>query len=264
MLPPSLPSRDLVEKYEKLRAFFSNLDKSIAIAYSGGVDSSFLLHTAIKNCKKPVFALTAHSLFIHVDDMENASNLAAKLNANFITVSWNPLGFAEIIRNDTRRCYYCKKQMYKILLETCKKYNISCLMDGTHQDDLGKDRPGLQALRELGIITPLCQFGLDKQDIRHLSLLQSLETWDLTSQSCLAARINHGRYLKPEELLLAGEIESMLSAKGIRGSRFKIGCGRAFLSAPHTTKVELESHLDQIRAAISNYGVDISDITVEA
>ncbi len=248
--------RTSLEKYNELKLFLQNLDESIAVAYSGGHDSSFLLASAAEWCRYPVFALTAESLFLHQDDLHSIATMKTRLNARFVRVSWDPFLYPEIIRNDSRRCYFCKKNMYKALMDRCVKLDISYIADGTHVDDIGEDRPGLEAIRELGINTPLCQFGLDKQDIRHLSLLQSLETWELRSQSCLATRISQGRSLDPEELILAGKIESMLADRGVKGSRCRISSSEVVISAPDTHKAQLATLLDEIKTVISDAGLN--------
>jgi len=253
----------LLEKYNALKLFLQELDGSIAVAYSGGHDSSFLLASAVKWCRHPVFALTAESLFIHPDDLNSVALMSSRINATFVRVCWDPFMHPEIIRNDSMRCYYCKKNMYEALIKRCRKLDIAYIADGTHIDDLGEHRPGIDAVKELGIKIPLCQFGLDKQDIRHLSLLQSLETWELRSQSCLATRISHGRSLDKRELLLSGKIESMLASRGISGSRFRIGFGKAVVFAPDTCKAQHAALLDEIRTVISDYGMDIPEIVVE-
>ncbi len=149
------------------------------------------------------------------------------------------------------------------MLEVCEKLGISYLMDGTQKDDLMSRRPGLAAIEELGIITPLSRFGLDKQDIRHLSLLKSLESWGLRSQSCLATRIETGKTLVVQDLLFVGEIESMLSDWGIEGSRFRVCCGKAVLTVPDTGKVEREALFNKVRAVVSELGIESMEITVE-
>ncbi len=235
----------------------------MAVACSGGVDSSFLLHASVACCRYPVYALTADSLFVHPDDRRAIYRMAEGISAQFVSVGWDPLSYPEIVCNDALRCYYCKYYMYKKLLEVCDKLGISYLMDGTQKDDLTAHRPGLAAIEELGIITPLSRFGLDKQDIRHLSLLKSLESWELRSQSCLATRIETGKPLEARVLLFVGEIESMLSDWGIEGSRFRICCGKAVLTVPDTGEVEREALLNKVRTVVSERWIESMEITVE-
>jgi len=235
----------------------------VAVACSGGVDSSFLLHTCVTCCRYPVYALTADSLFMHPDDRSAISIMAEGIPARFVSVSWDPLSYPEIVRNDELRCYYCKYYMYKKLLGVCEKLGISCLMDGTQKDDLSAHRPGLAAIQELGIITPLSRFGLDKQDVRHLSLLKLLEIWGLRSQSCLATRIERGKPLAVQDLLLAGHVESMLSDWGVKGSRFRICFGKAVLTVPDTIEVDRVTLLNKVRAVVSESGVESMEITVK-
>ncbi len=239
------------------------LQGSVAVAWSGGIDSSFLLHASVTCCRYPVYALTADSLFVHPDDRNAISVMADVIAARFVTVDWDPLFYPEIVRNDALRCYYCKYYMYKKMLGVCDRLGISYLMDGTQKDDLAAHRPGLAAIEELGIITPLSRFGLDKRDIRHLSLLKSLESWGLRSQSCLATRIETGKPLEAQTLLFVGKIESMLSDWGVEGSRFRICCGKAVLTVPETGNVEREALLNKVKTVVAGLGIGSMEITVE-
>ncbi len=244
-----------MEKYEKLRIFFKGVKGAAAIACSGGVDSLLLLYTAVRWCSGPVLALMADSVFMHPDDIESVIENTQEMGVKFMRVRWAPLSYPEIVRNDSRRCYYCKYFMYEKLLEACRRLNISYLMDGTHIGDLAARRPGLQAITELGIITPFAQFLLDKQDIRHISLLKLQKTWNRRSQSCLATRIETGNPIREEELVLVKEVETMLLRTGIRGSRFRINSGEALLSVPELGCSELKTEIDRVKTVVAASGL---------
>ncbi len=248
-------SSSALNKYNELCRYLSSLRHPVAIAFSGGSDSSFLLDAMLKHCRVPVHAVHTVSPFVHPDDRSAADVVADRLNAPVLHLEWNPFNHPEIIRNTERRCYFCKSFMYKNILQHISKLGIALLMDGTQSDDLNSDRPGLQAISELGIITPLAQFGLDKKDIAHLSYLKTLETPAVTAnQSCLATRIETGRHITHRELQLVAGVETMLSQMGLKNTRFKIGTGSARIFAPDISRVELEVFFPEIRTIMSDSG----------
>ncbi len=255
--------QSLSDRHERLCQFLRGLRHPVAIAFSGGVDSTFLLACAVSQCQYPTYALHASSPFVHKEDRLRIKALAIKIGVSLLSVEWNPFEHEEIVRNSKRRCYFCKSSMYRHLLDHAASLGSSILMDGTQADDMVSDRPGLQAISELGIITPLAQFGLDKQDIRHLSYLQTLETWELASQSCLATRIETGRRITYEELLLIDKIEHMLSRKGVRGSRFRIGNGKVRLVLPGCSRTQIRALLNSTRAMMAESGFDSLDVVPE-
>ncbi len=248
-------SSSALNKYNELCRYLSSLRHPAAIAFSGGSDSSFLLDATIQHCRVPVHAVHAVSPFVHPDDRNAAVIMADRLNASLLHLEWNPFHHPEIIRNTEKRCYFCKSFMYKNILQHISNLGIALLMDGTQSDDLNSDRPGLQAINELGIITPLAQFGLDKKDIAHLSYLKMQETRAVAvNQSCLATRIETGRHITQRELQLVAGIETMLSQKGLKNTRFKIGTRRARLLAPDISRAELETLFPEIRTIMSDSG----------
>ena len=199
------------QKYKALCNFLSGLKGPVAVAFSGGMDSMLLLDAAAEAVSGEVYAFTLQSILNHPLDIAVVSNMSGTPGINFIPLDWEPLIYPEIVRNDSLRCYYCKFRMYSLILKECRKKNISCLMDGTQLDDLHKDRPGARAVSELGVLTPLADFLLDKQDIRHISLKKSIYTWKHSSRSCMATRVATGTPLKAENLKVIRDVEGIIA-----------------------------------------------------
>ncbi len=190
------------EKLFRLKAFWQGLSGPCAIGFSGGVDSAFVLASANRWAHVPVYPLLAVSCLLPPFTKENAKRISKEVGVPLIQFSWQPLAIYEITRNDGLRCYFCKKNMYLSLIREAKKLDSKChiFLDGTHFDDLSKDRPGLQALEELDIKTPLAEVGFTKKEIRSTLKKWGYTFWNVPSQSCLATRFEPGTKLDGQAL----------------------------------------------------------------
>lgn len=199
----------------------------MAIAFSGGVDSSLLLRLALDTLGPDnVLALTARSCLLTARELERAASwparhgLAGKVRHFFVDL--DPLAWKEFAANPADRCYQCKSRIYPILLEHGRSQGMTVLLDGTNYDDLHADRPGLRALRELGIGIPLAAAMLCKQEVRELAHILGLDTWDAPSGSCLATRIPEGTAITPKRLALIAAFEARLESYGYPGCRVSL------------------------------------------
>ena len=185
------------EKLLRLRAFWQGLSGPCAIGFSGGVDSAFVLASAKRWAEVPVYPIMAISCLIPPFAKENAKRISKEVGIPLTQFSWQPLAIDEITRNDSLRCYFCKKNLYLSLIREARKIDSKChlFFDGTQFDDLSKDRPGLQALKELDIKTPLAEVGLTKKEIRSTLKQWGYAFWNIPSESCLATRIDSGTKL---------------------------------------------------------------------
>ena len=155
-------------KLDNLRKRLLELE-NVAIAYSGGVDSNFLLKVAKDTLKDEVIAVTLHAMMHSDREIEESKNYANEFGVNHIVVNIDNFKVEKFIENNSDRCYHCKKEVFKVVKEIAAKHNIKYVLDGTNLDDLSDFRPGLKALEELNIISPLKECGLTKDDIRQLS-----------------------------------------------------------------------------------------------
>lgn len=199
--------------------------KKVAVAFSGGIDSTLLLYAAKKALGKGnVIALTLLSPIVPSYNAENCRNVFRKHffdEVEFRGVFADPLKWGKFVDNGLERCYFCKKEMYTILISEMKKDGYQVLLDGTNADDIKEDRPGLKAVQELDVQTPLLNAGLSKLVIRDIAKSVGLINYDLPSNSCLATRVPLGTKIDKEILDRIDKAESFLLDAGFPGCRVK-------------------------------------------
>lgn len=208
------------EKINKLRKILKDL-KSVAVAYSGGVDSTFLLAMAKEVLEKNILAITATSPMIPTFEIKEAKTIARKLKVKHRLIKTSPLENPALKYNPRDRCYICKKSLFIKFLNLAEKYGYSYLVDGTNFDDLNSSRPGLKALAELGIRSPLAEAGLTKKDIRKYSKIMGLPTWDSPALACLATRVPHGEEITETKLAQIDQAEEFIRGLGFRQVRVR-------------------------------------------
>jgi uncharacterized protein len=193
---------------------------SYAVAFSGGVDSSFLLHRAHKAVKTGVIAVTIRTPYIPVREINEAVEFTEKFGIRHKIID---IAFPEIIKhNPIERCYLCKKSLFTQLLGFARENNFRHVIDGTNADDSGDFRPGMKALQEMGIRSPLLESGLTKKEIRELSRMEGLEFWDKPAMACLLTRIPYDTEIKEGALRMIESAESLLLDKGYPGTRVRV------------------------------------------
>jgi len=216
----------LRDKVKKLHGTLSDFGR-VAVAFSGGVDSSFLLKSALDVLGAGnVVILHARSCLQKKIEQERAETWLSRhgysLDVEHLFLELDPLGWKEFVRNPEDRCYLCKLRMYRCFLDELDRLDIHVLLDGTNIDDLKDRRPGLRAIHELGVQTPLVSCGLGKTDIRDLSRELKLDTSDQPSSSCLATRIPHGLEVTVSRLESIAACENGLAELGFDGCRVRL------------------------------------------
>ena len=207
----------------KKRALLSNLEKrgSLLVAFSGGVDSSFLLAAAREALGERVCAATAVS-FIHPStESDEARHIALLLGVRHVQFQSRETSLDAFLANSKERCYYCKRNLFQQLFEMAKELDFKAVAHGANQDDLGDYRPGFRAAEGAGAIAPLMDAGLTKEEIRFLSREMGLPTWDKPSNACLASRIPYGTPITSERTGQVEEAEQFLREKGFRIARVR-------------------------------------------
>lgn len=214
-------AKEVINKLTDLQETFKKLGK-VLIAFSGGVDSTFLLKVALDVLGKDnVLAVIAESPTYPGDEVEWALKLANKLKANYQLIQTDEFADRNFIKNPKERCYYCKGELFSKLNQIAKENNIPHVLDGSNYDDKSDYRPGTQAKCELGVKSPLLDLGFTKDDIRKYSKELDLPTWDKPSYACLASRIPYGTEITPEILKKVGEGEKFLRSLGFKQLRVR-------------------------------------------
>lgn len=188
---------------------------SVAVAFSGGVDSAFLLKVAHENLGESCVAFTAISPAIASREKKEATEFCEKWGVRQIFVDVSNTVRPAFLENAKDRCYHCKKTIFSTLIEKAKELGINRVVEGSNMDDLSDYRPGSRALKELGVASPLRDAGLYKEEIRKLSKEMGLATWSKPSFACLATRIAYGEPATEEALHMVEEAEGFLAELGL-------------------------------------------------
>lgn len=200
-------------KIDRLRAILRKMGR-VVVAYSGGVDSAFLLKIASEELGPDVLAVIASSETYPGKETRDAERLARKLKVRFETIHTSELDNPDFRSNPPRRCYHCKKELWGEMLKVARREGISTVVDGQNLDDEDDFRPGAQASREMGIRSPLKEAGWGKVEIRAYSRRMGLPTWNKPSLACLASRIPYGTPIEKPTLARIGAAETYLRTLG--------------------------------------------------
>lgn len=211
----------LEEKYRTLIRILSDTE-SAAIAFSGGVDSAFLLYAAQEALGDRAVAITATSPLFPKQEQEEARRFCTDRGIRQFFYSCGGLDKDHFRTNPADRCYYCKKDIFSGAVTLARELGIRVIAEGSNMDDLSDHRPGMQAVSELGILSPLRQAGLYKTEIRTLSEQFGLPTWDKPSGACLASRFAYGEPVTEERLRMVESAEEYLRNLGFRQCRVRI------------------------------------------
>lgn len=217
---PSEPSSCLEDKLAQLRSILSDLGGAL-VAFSGGVDSTFLLAVAAEVLRDKVVAVTARSPTYPQTEYERACELAGSLAVEHLSIYTDELADREFCANSPDRCYHCKRELFGKLRELADRRGLAYVLDASNLDDCSDYRPGRKAAEELGVRSPLIEAGLTKQDVRDLSKSMGLPTWDKPAMACLASRFPYGEEITAQKLTRVGQAEAFLRDLGFRHLRVR-------------------------------------------
>ena len=188
-----------MKKYQDLLNWFSNKN-SVLISLSGGVDSALVAYAAFEEIGKNAIAVTADYKTLAQDELDSAKKIVHEIGIKHMIISYDELENENFVKNDKNRCFYCRDELSEKLLILSKQLGTEVIVDGTHKDDLGDYRPGIEALHKNGIRSPLLETNFTKQDIRDQTKIIGLSIYDRPSNSCLASRIPWGQRVTAERL----------------------------------------------------------------
>ena len=212
------------ELHKKRAVLAENLKQlgKCAVAFSAGVDSTFLLAAAKETLDKNVIAITGRSVSFPEREQAEAADFCRDLGVEQVIVTADQMAIPGFNNNPPDRCYLCKKDLFSAFLKAAEDKGFAFVAEGSNIDDLGDYRPGMRAIKELGIKSPLKEAGLTKEEIRILSREMGLPTWDKPSFACLATRIPYGEKITPKKLRMIEKGEQLLFDLGFRQVRVRI------------------------------------------
>ncbi len=216
----TMASPSAAEKLHDLRAIVNCLGSTL-VAFSGGVDSSFLLAVAAEVLHDRAVALMTVSSSTPPEDAEQARTLARALNVQLLIIPHNELAMPEYAANPTNRCYFCKNSLYDICQREAQRLSLASIVDGVNLDDLKDYRPGIKAATEYGIVHPLVEARFSKADIRIASKVLGLPTWEKPASPCLSSRVPYGTPITATMLSQIAQAEALIRAHGFRDLRVR-------------------------------------------
>ena len=242
-------------KLEKLKEYLRGLG-SVAVAFSGGVDSTFLLKVAQEVLGDNVLALTAENKFVPRRELNAAEKFCAENGIRRVIFMSDVLSIEGVKENPANRCYLCKRELFKNFLRLAEEYNCAAVVEGSNMDDTKDYRPGMKAIAELQIKSPLIAAGLYKAEIRELSREMNLPTADKPSMACLASRIPYGETLTAHKLATVEASEDFLLSKGFNQLRVRVHGKIARIEILPEDFTKLLSLREEISARLKALGFD--------
>ena len=194
----------------------------LAVAFSGGTDSTYLVYKAHEVLGDNALAITIRSQVLIEEDLQWTTDFCKQIGARQVIIDCDVFDSEQFENNPPDRCYYCKKMDFYAIKKAAAEYGITDVADGSNVDDEGDYRPGMRAMKELGIVSPLKEAGLTKNDIRMLSKEAGLPTWDKPAAACLASRFAYGEKITTEGLVRVANAEKFIRDLGYKGIRVRV------------------------------------------
>jgi len=254
--------KELQQKHQKLRDIIRQMG-AVVVAYSGGVDSTFLAFVCQDILKDKSIAVTAISETYPQKEYEEALAFAKQLGLNHRVINTSELSSEEFSRNPVNRCYYCKQELFKKLRKIADKERVPDVLDGTTLSDEGDYRPGRKAACELKVRSPLAEAGLTKKEVRELSQLLNVPSWDKPAYACLASRFPYGEEITADKLKRVEEAEELLHQLGFKVCRVRSHQNIARIEVETSQLADLVSQREPIVTKLQDLGFDYVALDLE-
>jgi len=227
---------------------------SVTVAFSGGVDSTFLLKIAHDELREKAVAVTAVSNTYSQKEQKDAELFTKNIGVEHILIDTDEINIKNFSKNPTDRCYYCKKELFSKIKELANDKKINYVLDGSNADDIKDYRPGMKALRELGIISPLIDADLTKNEIRKISKEMKLETWNKPAFACLASRFPYNTKITKSRLKKIEKAEDFTRKIGIKQFRVRYHGEIARIEVPKDEFQIIIENSDKIVKKFKSFG----------
>ena len=241
---------------EALQSFFAEHPR-VALAFSGGCDSAYLLYAAAA-CRAEILVCCVKSCFQPAFELEDARLLAGQMGEDIHILNVDVLADEDVRSNPANRCYHCKRNIFSAILACAAENGFNCVIDGTNASDNAQDRPGMRALREMQVLSPLRICGISKAEVRRLSKEAGIFTWNKPAYACLATRIPAGTAIEEEMLAKVERGEGRLAEMGFSDFRLRMCGGGARLEITEKQMDLLMEKREQIIAALEGDFHEIS------
>ena len=254
--------KSFLDKLNRLSSFLKRLD-SLVIAYSGGVDSTFLLYMAKENVKGKVIAVTSVSKIHKRREIRDAEIMAKEIGVEHIRIDTGELSMKEFLKNERERCYFCKKNLFKRISEIAKEHGIFYVAHGANLDDMNDFRPGNRAAEEMNILSPLVYAGLRKDEIREISKEISIKIWNKPASPCLATRIPYGKRITEKAIEMIDKAEEFLENIGFKEVRVRYYDQLAKIEVPEKMLTEVIERRKEISKKLKEIGFSFISLDID-
>ncbi len=235
-------SEEQSKKLQTIRNFIKNLN-SVCVAYSGGVDSTLVASLAFEQLGSKAIAVTGVSPALAKTLLDEAKSQAKWIGIQHLEIETSELNQSSYSENPKNRCFACKKELHKHTTYLAKKHNYKIVFDGVNLDDLNDYRPGIQAAKEAGVVSPLAKFNFTKKDIRDVSRALGFPWWDKPAQPCLSSRFPYGHQITNKRLNMVEKAEEYIKERGI--SEVRVRC--------HGSTARIEIPQDELKIFCKEY-----------
>lgn len=251
------------DKLSRLKQIIKEMESAV-VAFSGGVDSTFLLKVTHEVLGEKCLAIIGASETMPTSDYTNALQQVKEFGANYLVIRTEEMSKEDFVKNPQNRCFHCKNELFSKLLNIAQEKKINWVLDGSNADDLKDYRPGMQAAKALGVRSPLQEAGLTKEEIRQLSKERGLSTWDKPSSPCLSSRFPYGEEITFEKLQRVEKAETLLKELGFTNLRVRHHQDMARLEIPKEDFPKLmEQNADLIVKTLKELGFTYVTLDLE-